>query len=264
MRIGTTSYIYPAGILENVARLAGQVQDIELLVFESPLPGEDYPDEETVRCLKEIAQAHDLSYTVHLPMELRLATDDPELEAARSVIRVTEPLEPAGFIIHLEADPGGDTYWSDRWVGNSLKSLNALAKGREQLLEKFCVENVEDQPPETLNCILDRMPVSCCVDVGHIWKQSLDPLPWVESLLPRMRVMHLHGVDGEMHRDHKGLSLVPPERLDPLVALLTKRFHGVLTFEVFSEKHLNDCISTFRQSANRLRKAGLASGKPMS
>ena len=32
-RIGTTSYIYPGNMLENIERLKGNVEDIELLYF---------------------------------------------------------------------------------------------------------------------------------------------------------------------------------------------------------------------------------------
>jgi hypothetical protein len=34
-RIGTTSYIIPAGIVPNVAYLAPQVDDVELVMFET-------------------------------------------------------------------------------------------------------------------------------------------------------------------------------------------------------------------------------------
>ena len=38
-RLGTTSFIYPAGWAENVARLAPLVDEVELLFFESQIPG---------------------------------------------------------------------------------------------------------------------------------------------------------------------------------------------------------------------------------
>ncbi|MCX7010033.1 MAG: hypothetical protein NTY53_22795 [Kiritimatiellaeota bacterium] len=34
-RVGVTSYVYPADILPNVERLAGRVDDVELVLFES-------------------------------------------------------------------------------------------------------------------------------------------------------------------------------------------------------------------------------------
>ncbi len=42
-RIGTTSFVFPASWAENVRRLAGRVDDVEILVFEHPdraIPGE--------------------------------------------------------------------------------------------------------------------------------------------------------------------------------------------------------------------------------
>jgi len=36
LRLGSTSYIYPADLLTNTRQLAGVVQDIELVLFELP------------------------------------------------------------------------------------------------------------------------------------------------------------------------------------------------------------------------------------
>ena len=48
-RIGTTSYIIPAGILPNVRHLAGRVSDIQLVLFETDEQGSNLPDE-ALRC----------------------------------------------------------------------------------------------------------------------------------------------------------------------------------------------------------------------
>ncbi len=73
-RLGTTSYIWPAEIVPNVHRLGPLVDDVELVLFEA----DDYsnlPDSATVDCLRALADEHDLSYTVHLPLDLTLADE---------------------------------------------------------------------------------------------------------------------------------------------------------------------------------------------
>jgi hypothetical protein len=75
-RIGTTSYIIPADILPNAAYLAGKVDDVELVLFEVEEGGGNLPDENTLAQLADIARRNDLTYTVHLPLDLRLGDDD--------------------------------------------------------------------------------------------------------------------------------------------------------------------------------------------
>jgi sugar phosphate isomerase/epimerase len=249
MRLGTTSYIYPADLLHNARALADKVDDIELVIFESPTFGENYPDKAEVAELRRIAREHDLTYTVHLPLDLKLAEDRKSLDTALRVIDCTRDLEPHGYIIHLDgvAQPGSAAM--ERWLHNSITSLEAMA-AQTGRADRLCVENLDDQSPEMLDRLLRLVPVSCCVDVGHLWKQHLDPVPFLDAWIARTRVVHLHGVGT---RDHKGLSLTGAERLDPVVTLLADRFHGVLTFEVFNEKDLLDCQATFQEALIRVR-----------
>ena len=248
MRLGTTSFIYPADIVHNVQKLADKVDDIELVIFESPTHGENYPDKAEVVELCRIAREHDLTYTVHLPLDLKLAEDVKSLDTALRVIDCTQDLEPHGFIIHLDGIAQTGSPAMDRWLANSVISLERMASVAGGA-DRLCVENLDDQPPEMLDHVLRNTPVSCCVDVGHLWKQHTDPMPCLDTWLPRTRVIHMHGVGT---RDHKALSLTGSDRLDPVVRLLTERFQGVLTFEVFNEKDFLDCQTTFAESLARI------------
>lgn len=249
MRLGTTSYIYPADIITNVRRLAGKVQDVELVIFELDDSLTGLPDGDTIAELNALAADRDMTYTVHLPLGLGLARNQSSVAKAVRVIRSTEPLSPLGFIVHLDGDAqvGSDEY--ERWTDNSLRSLEILCN-EVRRPELICVENLDNQPPAMLDAILDKMPVSRCVDVGHLWKQALDPLPLLDRWLSRARVVHIHGV-GE--RDHKRLSLMSAATLDPVVETLHKHFQGVLTFEVFSERDLLDSLEAFQESFLRCR-----------
>src|SRR5512138_2446763 len=92
-RTGTTSYIIPDEILPNVCYLAGQVQDVELVLFELDEGPSNLPGPELVEELNRLASAHGLTYTVHLPLDLRLGADGDEqhisLVKAHRVIEAT-------------------------------------------------------------------------------------------------------------------------------------------------------------------------------
>ena len=80
-RLGTTSYIIPDDILPNAHFLADKVQDIELVLFEvddGPQSTGNLPSPETVAQLAALAAAHGLTFTVHLPLDLRLGEDGDE------------------------------------------------------------------------------------------------------------------------------------------------------------------------------------------
>jgi len=253
MRLGTTSYIYPADIATNVGKLADKVRDVELVIFEADDQYNNLPDEETIARLRSFAESHDLTYTVHLPLDLRLAEEQPALDKAVRVIRSTERLDPRGFVVHLDGYAVPGTQEFTRWRDNSLRSLELLS-GELNHVGEICVENLENQTPEMIGAILDALPVSCCADVGHFWKRGEDPLPPLESWFERIRVVHIHGFGT---RDHKSLSLMPPQSLDPVMEFLAERFTGIVTVEVFSEKDFHGSMEAVKQSLHRLGRADL-------
>jgi len=252
MRLGTTSYIYPADILPNARLLADQVDDIELVLFEVDDGFNNLPNQETVAELRRIALAHELTYTVHLPVDLRLAARDNTGSVAKAlqVIDSTAALEPYAYVIHLEGEAQGTVDLHDEFT-NAIRALDALAAGCGSP-EMLSVENLESQPPELLDAVLGATPVSCCLDVGHLWKRGEDPMPHLHRWLPRTRVIHIHGVGS---RDHQRLSLIAEERLDDVTRVLAERFSGVVTLEVFSESDFLDSADAFKRSVTR------ASGK---
>jgi len=70
-RVGSTSYVYPDDILPNVRRLAadGDVDDIELILFEVDDGATNLPDLRTIDALCALAAQHRLTYSVHLPLD---------------------------------------------------------------------------------------------------------------------------------------------------------------------------------------------------
>lgn len=259
-RIGTTSYILPADILPNVVYLAPRVDDVELVLFETDAHGSNLPDATLCDRLNALAAAHDLTYTVHLPLDLRLGEAEEEghlsLVKARRVIEATRDLRPAAYTAHLDGRPlqaagpaGPSAAALAAWQADACRALETVC-GWLADPALLCVENLEAWDPDLFTPVLEAVPVSRTVDVGHLWLRNQDPLPKLTAWLDRTRVVHLHGI-GE--RDHKSLALVASAQLDPVIALLAERFSGVVTLEVFSQE---DLLSSQAALAGALARVG--------
>jgi hypothetical protein len=245
-RLGTTSYIQEADLLTNARFLADHVDDMEVFLFHTPTAS-NLPDEATVQQLAQVGRAGDLTYTVHLPGVVGPAECT---DLALRVIHLTLPLQPRAYVLHLNnpalpldvpSDPfapapddlvgngGGLTSAPHDWLILMRETLDRLAEavgGHEHL----CVENLS-WPPELFLPLVEQLPISLCIDIGHFWLRERDPLPFLESFLPRTRVIHLHGCPpgGE---DHQPLAATPrPEMLRVLESL--QQYDNVLTMEIF-------------------------------
>ena len=100
-------------------------------------------------------------------------------------------------------------------------------------MEKLAVENLEGYPVDFISPVVNRVPVSRCVDIGHLWLDGIDPAPYLQSALPRTRVIHLHGI---AERDHCSLAFMPQEKVQIVLReLIRANYQGVLTLEMFSQ-----------------------------
>lgn len=256
-RLGTTSYIIPSGLVENVRFLGDKVQDVELVIFDREDGLNNLPDKETVDLLAGLANDYQLTYTIHLPEDLRPAEGgQPEhssVAKARRLIERTNSLAPVAYITHLdgreiraETNPAQRGRWQEQAV-QMMENLGCWV-GDPGL---FAVENLEGYPVDFIDPVVDRLPVSRCVDIGHLWLDGHDPVAYLQTALQRTKVVHLHGIGS---RDHQSLRLVPKERLNTVLScLISKNYTGVLTLEIFGEED-------FVSSLKAMRPKGLACG----
>jgi adenosyl cobinamide kinase/adenosyl cobinamide phosphate guanylyltransferase/sugar phosphate isomerase/epimerase len=237
-RIGTTSYIIPDDILPNVRFLAPRVDDVQLVLFETDEYGSNLPDAALRGHLIELAVQNDLTYTVHLPLDLRLGDGGEEthisLVKARRVIEATRELKPHAYTLHLDgrallAAPTAREL--AHWQDTGRRALEIVCGWLDEP-ERLCIENVERWDPEAFAPVVASLPVSRTIDIGHLWLQGADPLEHLARWVGRARVIHLHGI---AERDHASLAHLPAERLDPVIAFLAAHFSGVLTLEVFNQ-----------------------------
>src|SRR5689334_23384586 len=239
-RLGTTSYIIPDDILPNARYLAGKVRDIELILFEVDDGPNNLPSAEVIDELSKIAQENDLTYTVHLPLDLKLGEDgserDQSLVKAKRVIDCTRGLNPWAYVMHLDGRAvrtSTDAELILRWQDHSVRALEIVSTWAGGP-EKLAVENLETYPLDFIQPVLDRIPVSRCVDIGHLWLDGHDPIPYLQAALPRVRVIHMHGI---AERDHRSLAFMPQDRVHEVwEELIGANYQGVLTLEIFSEE----------------------------
>jgi sugar phosphate isomerase/epimerase len=250
-RLGTTSYIIPDDILPNARYLADKVGDIELVLFEVDDGMNNLPSPQMIKELSELARQNDMTYTVHLPLDLKLGDDgsdrDISLVKARRVIDCTRGLNPWAYVLHLNGrfvkDSKDDKVLS-QWQDQSIQALKIVADWAGGM-EKLAVENLESYPVDFIDPVLNRVPVSRCVDIGHLWLDGIDPVPYLQAALPRTRVIHLHGI---AERDHRSLAFMPQEKVQLVLReLIRTHYQGVLTLEMFSEDDFLSSLDTIEK-----------------
>lgn len=249
-RLGTTSFILPADMLTNVKYLAPKVDDVELLVFESDEMAE-LPDEGTIRELRRIAGDEDLTYTVHLPLDIWLGDADSG-ERERSVnkclrtIAVMQMVEPVAWILHCNREGRNNSRMDNDadWVAMTDASLTKLL-GSAVSPGAVCIETLDASFP-LLEPVIEKYGLSICLDIGHLILYQLPVEEYMRKYLDRSPVIHLHGVmEG---KDHKSISGVDDSVLAKLFSAIKSGgiYERVLTLEVFSE---NDLVA----SVNKLK-----------
>lgn len=269
-RVGATSYVIPDDLLPNARFLAPVVQDMQLVLFEVPGGPTNLPAAATVQQLAALGQARDLTYTVHLLHDLRLV-DDPlpytrgsgggstpslALRKAQQIIALTRPLRPWAWVGHLDGrsvhgDATPHAQMAD-WQQQTSAAVDQVAAWLDTPAQ-LAIENLEGYPPDFVMTVVAHTSVGRCVDVGHLWLDGRDPVPPLHAALPRLRVVHLHGIH---ERDHASLMHMPPARLDPVLSvLLDAHFDGVVTLEVFGEADFWSSLNALVASIQRIRSA---------
>ncbi len=255
-RLGTTSFIIPDDILPNARYLAGKVRDIQLVLFELD-DQSNLPDRYVIDELRALADNHDLTYTVHLPLDLRLAADGGEthnsLIKARRVMECTRGLHPLAYVAHLDGKEernSPDPAVLSRWQEQAVRSLREAA-GYCGDIRLLAVENLEGYPPEFNDAVIRSAGCSRCIDIGHLWLDGHDPISYLTGRLDDTTILHVHGIGT---RDHQSLQLMRKDSIDDLIGfVLEHNYQGVLTLEIFSENDLTTSIQAIEDSVTRLR-----------
>jgi sugar phosphate isomerase/epimerase len=256
-RIGTTSYIIPDEIIPNVRYLANLVDDIELVLFEVDEGPNNLPDATAIKELQSLAAQHQLTYTVHLPLDLQLAGADGErhisLQKAQRVMACTRPLNPWAYVFHLEGKAvahGADAQTLSLWYRQAVAAIEQVSAWCDQPVQ-LAVENLETYPLDFLDPVMQAAPIRRCIDIGHLWLDQQDAPAYLKRYLPFARVLHIHGI-GE--RDHQSLRWMPAEQISAAIgAVLANQFNGVMTLEVFNQTDFLESLDCVHQAIQTIQ-----------
>ena len=242
-RIGTTSYIYPDDILPNVHKLKGRVDDIELVLFEANNAG-NIPTQKGLKELKRISSEWDLTYTVHLPLDINLGSgmDNKRKDSVEKVtvlIEYLSVLEPQAYILHLNLPKQAEKnlgFWQSR-VSESLKKIIKL---QSTIPQNIAVENLS-YPFSYIDTLVLENEFSICIDIGHLIGMGVNPMKLLKRYFCRTRVIHLHGVNG--NKDHLSLKYLDGALIKRIIRFLkNNNYCGVLTIEVFSQTDFEESM----------------------
>ncbi len=245
-KLGTTSFIFPDDIIPNVKQLGTFFDEIELLVFESK-PEEFLPSRDHVKELLYLSQKHDLTYNIHLPIDVSLTCESQKKrEAAQDTIFKVMDLfaliNPTTYTLHL--DMPSDIKKS---IENQVKTehwQDITSQGLESLLSKISnpeIISIEtlDYPFSFVEPFIEQFNLSVCIDVGHQIKYGHNLLQTFDKHKPRTTIMHLHGVDFSQSqiKDHTSLDKLPAHYMSQIKTILND-YTGVVSLEVFNLENL--------------------------
>lgn len=268
MTLGATSFLLPADYVPALRFAAPLCEDIALLLLECGAQGEYLPAAQDVDQMAAVLEATGSRLHVHLPT----ASDCSSAESTRDLVNAVRmavarsaPLQPHSFVLHVDfaclrqhrtgkrrnrrMDPAMLTAEQRLWTRDALDQIADLLPDPRQL----AIENLEGFCPDFWDQWLEDRPFSRCADIGHLWKDHENPVPWLERWLPRLRGIHLHGLRprhttppfavpvrslsdfGPQPRDHGALDAMPTACIDAVMHRLWRSaYRGVLTLEVFS------------------------------
>ena len=253
-RLGTTSFIHPAGWAENARRLAPCVDEIELLFFESQKPG-SLPDAAEIGRLAEIAADQALTYTVHLPVDVDLGNSDrvqrrAAVDSIAAICRQTGHLPVTSYTLHLPYPARAQRTPDDihLWQTRTRLGLEDLI-GEGVAPQHLSIETL-DYPFAWAAPLVEALDLRVCLDIGHLILYVYGPsaadglLAALDRHLPRTTVIHLHGV--AHGKDHRPLDDLCASLLDHIMGRLRQSdYEGSLTLEVFGLDALRRSLACF-------------------
>jgi len=248
-RLGTSSYIIPDDIIPNIKFLADKVDDVEILLFESDEIS-NLPDSNTIKEMKRIAENNQLTYNIHLPIDIALGSVNEtvrkkSLQKCLRVIDLTEPVNPLAYILHLTGNSNiMGTATSETvtdWLPALRKSLSEISKANINT-NKICIETLK-YPFYYIDNLLNEFNLSVCLDIGHIQLYNHPLEEYIKKYLDKTKVIHLHGVYNG--KDHLDISNLSHKILDYIIQILKKNkmTNRILTLEVFNETDLNTSLN---------------------
>ena len=239
LRLGGTSWVVQGDFSENLQYLSKEVSDMEVVLFDTPQDS-NMPSSAEVSMLKELCEVHEMSCTVHFPVDIcATATASDLLKGEDLCLRTIElfaPLEPFAWILHIVGEERGNPPSSEIeiWLEKSIRSAERLVRAVNDR-KKICVETL-DYDPTYVELLASTAGTSICLDVGHLVRCGHPVLETAKRCAEMTRVIHIHGVrpDGT---DHVDLSYFDTELFKQVTEIMSDGEEKVMTIEVFEDDY---------------------------
>jgi sugar phosphate isomerase/epimerase len=228
------------------------VDDIELVIFESDELSE-LPETTLLSNLRQTALRENLTFTVHLPLDIWLGDSNEALrkKSVDKCLRVIERMRtllPQGYILHCHKNAESDMAsiklesWQ-RAVGLSLDDI--LLSGTPA--EMLSVETL-DYPFNEIEPIVIEKKCGVCLDIGHILAHKFPLEEYLSRYSEKARIIHLHGV--KAGRDHCDISAIPAETLSIILKHLNNGTtpRRIVSLEVFNPGALDASLEVFERT----------------
>ncbi|MBW2603288.1 MAG: sugar phosphate isomerase/epimerase [Deltaproteobacteria bacterium] len=248
-KIGTTSFIYPDSYVQNVNMLAPFIDEIELILFESA--PDSLPSNHEITELLSLANEYDLSYNIHLPIDISINSPDKSIrdfaiETMKQVMDLTSTLSPTTYTLHLPYDEiDFENERIKRWKARTYHSMEVLCT--DGINSNIISIETLNYPIEWAEEILIDFNLSVCIDLGHLMVYGFDMETVFNRYCDRTSIIHLHGSDKT--DDHASLDRLSEKNMDSVIGIL-KRFTKVVSLEVFSYDHLKASLNFLEESYN--------------
>jgi sugar phosphate isomerase/epimerase len=254
-RIGAPSIGFGKDLLENVRRLVGMVDHIEILLFHTPTL-HNFPSIGEIKTVKKVGADEGLSFSVHLPASLEIASCHREkrkesVRIAVQLIHLMGELSPTYHILHIPVTPPtlaavpGQYFTTqnhdrfDGWAQRAMESLLAIQRSIG-LLDNILVENI-NYSPIFLETFWKSGLCDLCLDMGHLMLGREGVRKTTRRFMAVIKEIHLHGVKED--EEHLSLCVLPGARLSQWINLLMDAsFRGVINLEVFTPEDLETSL----------------------
>jgi sugar phosphate isomerase/epimerase len=255
--------VFGRNILENVRMLADWVDHIEILLFHTPTL-HNFPSTTEVKAIKKMGDTEGLSFSVHLPTSLEIASRHREkrhdsVQMVVELINLMSELNPTFHILHIPVTPPTLTtvpglYFTtkdqnkfDGWAQRATDSMLTI-QSRVGSNNKILVENI-NYSPIFLEFFWKKGICDFCLDMGHLMLGRESVSETTRQFMSVIKEIHLHGVIED--EEHLSLAVLPESRVSRWVNLLMDAdFRGVVNLEVFSPEDLESSVGMLFEIIN--------------
>lgn len=247
-KISTTSFIYPDGYIPNVETLGPYFDEIELLFLEST-PENHLPDKEEISKLGLLAEKYQLTYNIHLPIDLYLGHENiterkRAVDILKRITKLVSPLSPSTCTLHLIYNSATQNMEQvAKWQQNTFDSLSRLMESGIDAAD-ISIENL-NYPFEWLETCISEFNFMVCLDFGHIFQYDLDADIILDGYREKISIIHINGF--EENRDHVSLDRLSEKQLRQIMNTL-RAFQGTVSLEVFSFRDLATSLNLLENS----------------